>query len=666
LIVALLAIAVSLCSCMVDLDDLIDDSESEEYGHECEFDTEVEELCVPATCTTAGVSVYECECGEIEEEIIPPTEHIPEIIPAKAPGCTENGATEGSYCKSCKTVLVQPDVIKAIGHIEVIDPATEAVGNTPAKTEGKHCSECGLVIVKQEFVFASDYSNPEKYDSDNAISYLMTLSKADSYKELYDRIDALADYFHVADIDADADRSVGEVDYSDLGISTEEALAVWSAYRSDRPLYYWISKEVSYTSDYLVIIADEEYKLGSERESINSDIYLLVEEIFENLETSTSYHTALAFHDIIISLGDYKYMPDGVTPAEDAAAHNITGILLEGAGVCESYAKSFELLLNFCQIENAIISGYAGEPHAWNAVKLDDGRWYWCDLTWDDDPDFMWGISHRYFMVTDSQDLSGQDGPWISSAQPFGASHIPDNAGVFGVDFAIPAPSISTVSYSGEGFTLRDEFTVDGLTFATVGYNTAALVRIDRDGEITVPATVEYLGFELSVIAVGAMENGLFKTNPIAIDYNDSANYYPQRNITKITLPESIIFIWDRAFVLDSLVDIEVDGDNRYFTSIDGVLFTKDLSVLVKYSSGRDAKSYDLPDETEYIAAGAFDMFYSNVQLELEVINLGENFILVGFANRGYGYDEFDEDYNLAENELETVKRFLSGSKTVE
>jgi hypothetical protein len=559
--------------------------------------------------------------------------------------------------------LIATEVIKSGGHTVVIDPATDSVGNLPAKTEGKHCSVCGLVIVKQEFVFPSDYSSPEKYDSTYALDYLKSLTKAEAYESLYNRIDAEADYFHASSQNAPEDLVIATVRYSDLGLTDDEAIAVWTAYRMDRPLYYWMSDRITYTKDSISLIVNEEYRYAEKREPLTSAVYGKVEDLVEDISTTDPYLIALTFHDILINDAEYRYEEDGITPSDDVDAHNIIGVFLKFSGVCESYAKTFQLLLNYCGINNVIVTGYAGEAHAWNMVELGD-EWYLCDLTWDDDPGFMWGISHRYFMVTETEDLSGQDGPWISSATPFGVSHIPDAPSMDSTDFSYTLPTVSEEKYETEGFELRREFTIDGLTFAIVGYKHAALVRIEKDGEITVPETVTFEGTELEVIAVGAMENGYFTTKSIAVEY-DAAKGYPQRNITAVNLPETVIFIWDNAFLLDSLESINVDPDNPAFESGDGVLFTKGLKVLVKYPSGRSAAEYSLPEETKYIAAGAFSMFYSNVDLMLEVINLPDGFILIGFANRGYGYDEYDETYNRADGEMEKIKEFLSGEATV-
>ena len=58
-------------------------------------------------------------------------------------------------------------------------------------------------------------------------------------------------------------------------------------------------------------------------------------------------------------------------------------------------------------------------------VKMDNGDWYWFDLTWDDTPEWMFGVSYNYFCATDTQNVSWIDGPWVSSERSFAETHTP-------------------------------------------------------------------------------------------------------------------------------------------------------------------------------------------------------------------------------------------------
>lgn len=55
--------------------------------------------------------------------------------------------------------------------------------------------------------------------------------------------------------------------------------------------------------------------------------------------------------------------------------------------VCEGYSEAFKMLCDRAGIPCIVIVGDAGEPHAWNYVKMEDGNWYAVDVTWDDQND---------------------------------------------------------------------------------------------------------------------------------------------------------------------------------------------------------------------------------------------------------------------------------------
>ena len=78
------------------------------------------------------------------------------------------------------------------------------------------------------------------------------------------------------------------------------------------------------------------------------------------------------------------------------------GIMMDHAGVCESYTESMQVLCHAMGIQCVTIQGKAeGGGHKWDAVQL-DGEWYMCDVTFDDpvggDPDVAY---HDYFNRTE-------------------------------------------------------------------------------------------------------------------------------------------------------------------------------------------------------------------------------------------------------------------------
>ena len=83
--------------------------------------------------------------------------------------------------------------------------------------------------------------------------------------------------------------------------------------------------------------------------------------------------------------------------------HSAYGILLNGYGVCESYAKAMSRLLDAVGIPNMYVVGdTSGGAHAWNYVQMPDGKWYLLDSTWNDstDPYQTWS-GGDYLLVAD-------------------------------------------------------------------------------------------------------------------------------------------------------------------------------------------------------------------------------------------------------------------------
>ena len=100
----------------------------------------------------------------------------------------------------------------------------------------------------------------------------------------------------------------------------------------------------------------------------------------------SDYQKALNLHDWLCDNAEYDYSYTIYEPY---------GVLLEGTGVCQSFALAYQMLLTEAGVENVYVEGSSmGESHAWNMVKL-GGDWYHVDVTWDEDGNdrFYFGLS---------------------------------------------------------------------------------------------------------------------------------------------------------------------------------------------------------------------------------------------------------------------------------
>ena len=562
-------------------------------------------------------------------------EETPEEPPAEPeePPAAENHThswaaatcTKPATCRTCGATEGQ-----ALGHTWQTAP-----GKAPTKTQdgylgGVSCSVCRAVSAKQ--VTVPSYA--VLYSGDFYYTQLLNYAKGSAMQKLYRRLDEAAMRFHFDTSIQASNATAFLVSYADLGISEEEATIVLQFYQEDHPLYYWISsykwnskKEVGYG-------IDAAYASGAARKTQNEKI---TQAVFRYLAMvageSSAYQIALRFHDEIILNTKYVYDPVTGKPEDDAWAHNIVGFL-DGRGVvCEGYARMYQLLLNAAGIQNILVTGNAGSPgymdaHAWNLLKLEDGGWYWCDLTWDDRAYQYLGVTYNHFCVNDTQDINWMHGGWAASEISFLDNHAPNVFSDGRQVGKINLPARSATVFSGNTPKIRDIFTVDGMHYSVNGANTVQLVKIEKSGAITIPETVTYQGRKFTVNAIGSADaKGLY----------DTSSVIPvESGVTTVYIPKTIRFIWDFAFHYGGTGFI-VAEDNPNFRSLDGCLYTKSLYTLIKYPAGRPrADRFVIPEETHLIAYGAL----SSGSVRFYELVLGKNVEDIGIANWGSGYQD--------------------------
>ena len=149
-------------------------------------------------------------------------------------------------------------------------------------------------------------------------------------------------------------------------------------------------------------------------------------------------------------------------------------------------------------------------------------------------------------------------------------------------------------------------------------------------GSITIPPTVTYGGTTYDVVALG--EYAFFYatlssvTIPTSVTQIKGLCFYSANGPAAITVPASVTDIGEMAFAANNMTAINVDSDNPSYTSVDGMLFSKDTSVLYECPLGKSGV-IALPQSTRHIAVTAFAWCHS-----LTGVTLHE-----GLASIGYG-----------------------------
>jgi hypothetical protein len=113
----------------------------------------------------------------------------------------------------------------------------------------------------------------------------------------------------------------------------------------------------------------------------------------------------------------------------------------------------------------------------------------------------------------------------------------------------------------------------------------------------------------ITEVAEAAFINNGIKTVvfPEGITKIDAASFIDCYNLRSVRLPKSLSTLGDGAFSqYKSLAAITVAEDNAQYADRDGILFSKDLAVLLQYPAGKNASAYTIPDSVKIIGNGAF------------------------------------------------------------
>ena len=134
---------------------------------------------------------------------------------------------------------------------------------------------------------------------------------------------------------------------------------------------------------------------------------------------------------------------------------------------------------------------------------------------------------------------------------------------------------------------------------------------------------------KLTSIGDGAFEDCSFRSIEIPSSVTSIGNgaFYRCISLTSIEIPSSVTSIGNNAFRgCSSLTSITVDDHNQAYLSIDGILFSKDRTILIRYPSGKTEVSYTIPEGVTSIGNYAF---YScdtltSIEIPSSVMNIGD------------------------------------------
>ena len=162
------------------------------------------------------------------------------------------------------------------------------------------------------------------------------------------------------------------------------------------------------------------------------------------LDGKSTYQKVQAIYDWITRNVRYDYANLG----NDSYLLQYTAYaaVINRTAVCNGYASLFYRLANDAGIDCRFITGTAGGYHAWNIVRMDNGKYYCLDATWDEGQ-----TNYRYFLKGTTE--FGQDHTVITDENnTYFWNQYPVSATDFDPNAPLP-PAVPTVimTYSDSG-----------------------------------------------------------------------------------------------------------------------------------------------------------------------------------------------------------------------
>lgn len=151
-----------------------------------------------------------------------------------------------------------------------------------------------------------------------------------------------------------------------------------------------LSYSASYTSSKAIFSYAITYvETASQLKKVNTSVASALKKM--NISKYSDLGKVKMIHDYVINLMDYD---------QTLIDHSSYGGLVASkhTTVCQGYALLMYKMLTEAGVPCHYVTGDAGEPHAWNIVKIDK-KWYALDATWDDPIYTTPILRYDYFLV---------------------------------------------------------------------------------------------------------------------------------------------------------------------------------------------------------------------------------------------------------------------------
>ncbi|MBQ9743505.1 MAG: leucine-rich repeat domain-containing protein [Clostridia bacterium] len=573
---------------------------------ECEHSFGEWKTVTQQTCTEKGVKERECtlcghkETGEIEI-------HTPEIIPGAAPTCSKAGVTEGKKCSVCDEILLsQTELpIDPQAHVITVIPAIEATCTGVGFSEAKKCTECNTYLVERVKLDKLPHTPTNK---EGSAPTCMAWGSNDS--TVCSVCDAIMVYgYPIPPLDHDVDEN-GICKNCKLPYEYSDDLE----YVLSEDETYYIVKGRGQCTDNDIVIPD--MHLGKPVKEIGNGAFYM--------DTNISY---LKIGNNVTKIGDkaffssasfsYLQIPDSVTYIGALAFDFCTQITIVdiGAGLESLSPTAFHRATNikriivsedndnFKAVDNVLYTkdgkGLAlAARNGADSLVVPDGvesiwptAFYYSQYKTVTLPSSVKSIGEEAFYRAQIEKIEGGAGLETIEAQAFTGSNLSEitlgNKLTLVGELAFSSTKLKSITVPGSLAEIQR-----GSFFAT-----SSLKSVTIENGVKIIGNEAFKGVSISNIII-----------PDSVEKISSSAFTECAELTSVTIGKGVTELNNNAFLgCSKLAVITVSEENTVYSSVDGVLCTKDKTELKLYPAGKSG--FTVPSSVKVLATGSVQSY---------------------------------------------------------
>ncbi len=272
---------------------------------------------------------------------------------------------ESSYVPPSTSSINVPDDVSGKNGYEGVTANDESIGDSEAE---RLWNELGPGSTGSDLSFDAEYY---------PFYHMLDIEGQNIYKQIY----------------ANANGKRKAFTPIEENLTSAELKNAFEAVVNDHPELFWLNTGYSAmfrSSGCCVEINLKFNRTADDLDNSKAEFELNADQIVSDAASlGSTYDKEKYVHDALIQRISYSTGAEMNQSAYSALVNDST--------VCAGYARAFQYCMQKLGIPVYYCTGYAGESHAWNIVKLDDG-YYNVDTTWDDTGDG----SYTYFNKTDA------------------------------------------------------------------------------------------------------------------------------------------------------------------------------------------------------------------------------------------------------------------------